>query len=117
VQPRAALQRAQRREALQRANRVRSQRAGIKRQLADGELTFAELLAEPPTAIRTATIGSVLEWVPGIGHWRAGRILAQGPGSPGVGRGVLMGHLSEASKRRILARYETYVPFRYAPAG
>jgi hypothetical protein len=110
-------QQQQRREALQRANQVRSQRAEIKRQLVDGELTFAELLASPPLAIHTATIGTVLEWVPGIGHWRAGRILAGGPGSPGVGRGVLMASLSDGSKNRILVRYETWVPFRYAPAG
>lgn len=108
---------AQRREALQRANRVRSARAEIKRQLAEGELSLGELLHEPPDAIRSATIGTVLEWVPGIGHWRAGRILASGTGSPGVGRGVQVDRLSEASKERILVRFDEWVPFRYSHIG
>lgn len=104
----------QRRDALQRANGVRTARAEIKRQLAEGEVTLRELLEDPPSPIHNAPIGAVLEWVPGIGHWRAGRILASGPGSPGVGRGIHVGHLSDASKGRILARFEEYVPFRYA---
>lgn len=109
-------QRQQRREALLRANKVRTARAEIKRQLADCEVTLAELLDDPPPAILNAPIGDVLEWAPGIGRWRSGRILAAGTGSPGVGRMVHIEHLSDASKGRILARYEEWVPFRYAPA-
>lgn len=107
----------QRRDALLRANRVRSERAEIKRRLAAGEVTLTELLDDPPPAIATATIGSVLEWVPGIGHWRAGRILAAGPGSPGVTRGVPVCKLSDTSRVRIRTRYEQWVPFRYAPTA
>lgn len=107
----------QRRDALRRANRVRSDRAAIKRQLAAGELRLDALLIEPPDAIAGATIGVVLEWVPGIGHWRAGRILATGPGSPGVNRGVPLEHLSDASKERIIARFHEWVPFRYSQIG
>lgn len=83
----------------------------------EGEVTLGELLEDPPPAIASATIGNLLEWVPGIGHWRAGRILAAGPGSPGVTRGVLVGQLSDASRRRISARYHQWVPFRYAPTA
>lgn len=107
----------QRREALRRANKVRSARAEIKRQLAAGEVTLAQLLSDPPPAIYSATIGTVLEWVPGIGHWRSGRILATGHGSPGVGRGVHVDCLSQASKDRILVRLEEWVPYRYGRIG
>src|SRR4051812_50192010 len=92
-------QQQQRREALQRANQVRSQRAEIKRQLVDGELTFAELLASPPLAIHTATIGTVLEWVPGIGHWRGGRVLGGGPRPPGGGAGGFFARPTPGGKK------------------
>lgn len=107
----------QRREALLKANTVRTSRAEIKRQLLEGELTFAELLEDPPRAVLNAQIGDVLEWLPGIGKWRTQRILAPGPGAPGVGRMVLIEHLSPATKERILSRYEEWVPYRYAPAA
>jgi hypothetical protein len=74
----------QRREALLKANGVRTARAEIKRQLAEGEITLELLLQEPPDAIHNASLGEVLEWAPGIGKWRSGRILAAGPGAPGV---------------------------------
>jgi hypothetical protein len=107
----------QRRQALRQANTVRTQRAEIKRRLAEGELTLAQLLSDPPPAVCNATIGEVLEWAPGIGEWRSKRILGGGQGSPGVGRTVHVEHLSEASKSRILARFEEWVPLRYAPCG
>jgi hypothetical protein len=86
-------------------------RAGIKRELADGACTLAELLLDPPAVILKAPIGEVLEWVPGVGPWRCGRILAAGPGSPGVGRMLHVEHLSNASKQRILTRFEMHVPY------
>jgi hypothetical protein len=104
----------QRTNALHSANRVRTRRAEIKRDLASGDLLLAELLEDPPREVLKATIGEVLEWMPGIGHWRAKRILAPGTGAPGVGRDLAIGHLSPASKRRIVMRYEEIRPWRYA---
>lgn len=105
-------QRQQRQTALTRANSVRTQRAEIKRELASGELSLAALLNDPPEVILNASIGDVLEWLPGIGRWRCQRILSPGAGSPGVGRMVAVAHLSAASKARILTRFEQHAPLR-----
>lgn len=94
----------QRGAALERANRIRTARRIIKEELAAGERELAALILQPPEAIFSAKVGDVLEWQPGIGFWRAGKILASGPGSPGVGRGVRMQALSESSRRRIVGR-------------
>jgi hypothetical protein len=103
----------QRNMALKRANKVRVARAEIKRQLGAGEITLAELLEDPPPAAAGAKIGEVLVWARGIGEYRMSRILAGGPGSPGVGPMVTIEHLSDATKERILARFEKWAPFSY----
>lgn len=105
----------QRDEALAHANKVRRARAEIKRQLGCGEVTLADLLADPPATIANAKIGDVLVWARGIGRYRASRILAGGPGSPGVGAAVQVAHLSDTTVARILARFEEWVPFNYSP--
>jgi hypothetical protein len=105
----------QRDQALARANKVRRARAEIKRQLGCGDVTLADLLADPPEPIANARIGDVLVWARGIGSYRASRILAGGPGSPGVGAAVQIAHLSDATIARILVRFEEWVPFKYAP--
>jgi hypothetical protein len=107
----------QRRDALRNANKVRVERAEVKRQLVDGELSFEALLSDPPTAVLNVPIGVVLEWAPGIGRWRSNRILASERGGPIVGRMVHLENISEATKARILARYERWVPLRYSPCG
>lgn len=102
----------QRERALQEANRVRTQRATIKRQLAAGEVDLTELVLEPPEEIYTVKIGSLLEWAPGIGPFRASKILMGGYGSPGVGRNVKVEHLSHSTRRRIVERIELTHPVR-----
>lgn len=103
----------QRRRALRSANNVRTKRAEVKIQLLEGTLSLEQLIWDPPVECEGATIGEVLTWVPGIGNWRAKRILAPGSGAPGVGRDVELVHLSPASKRRIIVRYEEIRPWRY----
>jgi hypothetical protein len=98
----------QRRNALGKANRVRSDRAEIKRQLVEGEITFDALLAHPPDAIVHATIGEVLLWAPGIGKWRKQRILGQ----VAIPHTVKIESLSERSKARLAESYEEWVPYR-----
>jgi hypothetical protein len=95
---------AQREAALAKGNRIRTARKQIKEELAAGERELAELILDPPDAILTAKVGDVLEWMPGIGYWRAGKILGPGSESPGVGRAVRVGHLSERTRDRIAAR-------------
>jgi hypothetical protein len=106
-------QRRQRSSALGKANHVRTRRAEIKRQLHAFELELEDLLNDPPPEVEKATIGEVLEWLPGIGHWRSQRILSTGYGSPGVGRMVPICNLSYASKDRIVRRYEEIRPNSY----
>lgn len=105
----------QRRHALGKANRIRSARKEIKRQLADGEVELAVLLMEPPDEILTAEVGEVLEWMPGIGRWRAGKILQNPHGGPIVGRAVRMEHLSLRTREKLCLRIEDTTPIRVEP--
>lgn len=104
---------AQRERALAEANRIRAERKKIKERLALGELELAELILDPPDEILTAEIGKVLEWAPGIGRFRAGKILSNGY-TPIVGRAVKMEHLSPSTRQRLVSRVELTTPVRVA---
>ena len=54
------VERAQRLQALERANRVRSARAQLKRRIGAGELTAAEVILSSRWEIETMPIGEVL---------------------------------------------------------
>lgn len=54
------VERAQRLQALERANRVRTARAGLKRRIAAGELTAAEVILSARWEIDTMPIAEVL---------------------------------------------------------
>jgi hypothetical protein len=62
--------------SLARANEVRVERADLKRALAGGSVTFAEVLADPPACALTAKVGDLLLSVPGIGPAKSARALA-----------------------------------------
>jgi hypothetical protein len=62
--------------SLARANEVRVERANLRRALAAGSVTFAEVLADPPACARTAKVGDLLLSVPGIGPAKSDRALA-----------------------------------------
>src|SRR5690349_14428608 len=47
-------------DALARANEVRLKRSEIKRKVAEGELTVAEVLADPPAEVETMSISELL---------------------------------------------------------
>ena len=105
--------REQRTRALDRANEVRTRRKEIKEELASRELELAELITAPPAEVESAKVGDVLEWMPGIGRTRVKKILAD----TGVGPGVLMGHLSYATRMRICSRLEIHAPVRQRWTG
>lgn len=105
---------AQRDTALAEANRIRSARKEIKQQLAHGGVELADLIMDPPDEILTAEIGDVLEWAPGIGRFRAGKILSNGHGGPIVGRAVKLEHLSTTTRQRIIGRIGLTTPVRVA---
>lgn len=103
----------QRDRALAEANRIRSARKEIKRQLAAGEIELATLLMDPPEEILTAEVGQFLEWMPGIGRWRAGKILTNPYGGGKiVGGGVRLENLSVRTRERLCARIEETHPIR-----
>ena len=67
----------QRLDALDRANRIRVQRAQLKRALKSGDATFDQVLVDPPDYVLTAKVYDMLLSVPRLGRVRAGRLLTQ----------------------------------------
>lgn len=96
---------AQRQAALRNANRVRVRRAEAKLDIKDGELDLAVLLQDPPEWMLTAKIGDVVLWEPGVGRWRAGRILT-GLATPAA----RVEKLGEPTRRRIALRLREASP-------
>jgi hypothetical protein len=89
----------QRNLALARANEVRTARATMKGRAKAGELDVCEVLMDPPSTLDTARIGDVVKWAPGIGDWRAKRILN------GLARSnAKLEHLGDATRQRIATR-------------
>jgi hypothetical protein len=75
VQSAAATSLERRRNALRRANEIRSARARLKQELRDGDASITALLAEPPEQLSTAKVVDLLMAVPKIGPVRATRLL------------------------------------------
>jgi hypothetical protein len=89
----------QRLEALQAANGVRLPRAQLHRDAREGLCDVAALIFDPPAAILSAQIGTIVEWKPGVGRWRAKQILS------GLARSeTLVDHLSASTREQIASR-------------
>ena len=67
----------QRRDALRRANEIRTKRAGLKRELGAGNVQIAALLQSPPDYLETAMVIDLLIAAPGYGHVKAAKILTR----------------------------------------
>lgn len=66
----------QRKAALEKAARVRKERADIKKKLKAGELKVGDILNRPSDEIYgKMTVKSVIESVPGVGKLRAAKIM------------------------------------------
>ena len=65
----------QRREALQRANEIRTRRASLKRELKAGRTRFHEILSDPPDYVLTAKVFDLMLAVPKYGRVKVNRIL------------------------------------------
>lgn len=87
----------QRMDALRKANEVRSQRAGLKRDLKDGKLDIVEVLQGPPEFLRTAKVFDLLLVVPKFGRVKATRVLSRCRVSPAK----TVGGLSERQRTEI----------------
>jgi hypothetical protein len=66
----------QRMDALARANRIRSERAQLKRDLRSGRLSIQALLRNPPEYIETAKVFDLMLAVPKYGRVKVNKILA-----------------------------------------
>lgn len=64
-------------DALRQANRIRTLRARLKRDLRAGKRTIAPLLEDPPTWLRSAKVWDFILTVPKVGRSRAERTFAQ----------------------------------------
>jgi hypothetical protein len=89
----------QRMEALQRANRIRSQRAQLKRDLKAGRQSIGELLLNPPEWLQTAKVFDLLLAVPKYGRVKVNKILSQCRISPSK----TLGGLSERQRNELVA--------------
>jgi hypothetical protein len=67
----------QRLDALERANKVRSRRAQLKRDLKSGRASIHTLLLEPPEYIGTAKVFDMLLAVPKYGRVKVNKVLTQ----------------------------------------
>lgn len=65
----------QRRQALMRANEIRSRRAQLKRDLKAGRVQILNLLRDPPQYLLTAKVYDMLLHVPKFGRVKANRVL------------------------------------------
>jgi hypothetical protein len=69
--------RAQRQDALGRANAVRRQRAQLKRDLTTGRCAIEGVLSDPPAFAQTAKVADLLLAVPKYGPVKVNKLLAR----------------------------------------
>lgn len=67
----------QRRDALRRANEIRTKRMTLKRDIAAGRVQVRDLLLQPPTYIETMKVWDLLLAMPKIGRVRVNKALAR----------------------------------------
>jgi hypothetical protein len=88
--------------ALQRANEVRLARAELKRRVAEGELTVAEVVLESPWEAQSMAIADLLMSQRRWGRTRCRRFLAQVP----LSETKTLGSLTERQRRAVAALLE-----------
>lgn len=88
--------------ALQRANEVRLARADLKRRVADGELTVAEVILQSPWEAQSMAIADLLMSQRRWGRTRCRRFLAQVP----LPETKTIGSLTERQRHAVAALLE-----------
>jgi hypothetical protein len=89
----------QRMDALARANRIRTKRAQLKRDLKAGRLSIHALLLNPPEYLETAKVFDMLLAVPKYGRVKVNKILAHCRISPSK----TIGGLSERQRSELVS--------------
>lgn len=87
---------AQRHEALKKANRIRTHRAGRKRELAGGRIDLLDVLEDPLFA--TAKIEKVVRTLPKVGRVKSHKALSRARISPSK----TIGGLTDRQRRELL---------------
>ena len=93
----------QRSRALAHANRVRGERARLKRALANGQRHASEVISNPPFNLMSMPVGQIVGSQRGWGPIRSRRLLQ----SAAVPEGKHVGTLTERQRRAILAMLES----------
>ena len=94
---------AQRMDALQKANVIRTERARLKRDLKAGRVNINGLLLDPPEFLQTAKVSDLLLAVPKYGRVKVNRILQQCRISPSK----TIGGLSPRQRRELVSFLRT----------
>jgi hypothetical protein len=89
--------------ALQRANEVRLARAELKRRVAEGELTVAEVVVDSPWEAESMAIADLLMSQRRWGRTRCRRLLAQVP----LSETKTIGSLTDRQRRAVAGLLET----------
>jgi len=92
----------QRREALDRANGIRSQRARLKRDLKAGRVSIHSHLLDPPEWLGTAKVADMLLAIPKYGRVKVNRALTQTRISPSK----TIGGLSPRQRTELVAHLQ-----------
>jgi hypothetical protein len=86
-------------DALERANKIRTARAQLKRDLKAGKVSIHKLLLEPPAYLETAKVFDMLLAVPKYGRVKANKVLVQCRISPSK----TIGGLSERQRTELVS--------------
>lgn len=81
--------------ALERANRIRTLRAGLKRDLAGGRVSVLDVLAAPPGWLLSARVVTVLTACPRVGRVNAMRVMSRA----GIRADCTVGELSDCQRQ------------------
>jgi hypothetical protein len=90
---------AQRMDALQEANRVRTYRAGLKDELKAGEKQLVDMLLDPPAEVETMKVFDLMLAAPKIGRVKANKVLQRARVSPSK----TIGGLSPRQRAQLVA--------------
>jgi hypothetical protein len=91
----------QRMDALSEANRVRTKRAQLKKDLRGGRSNINALLLSPPDYIMSAKVSDMLLAVPKYGHVKVNKILGQCRISPSK----TIGGLSQRQRAELVSHF------------
>jgi hypothetical protein len=86
-------------DALERANKIRTARAQLKRDLKAGKVSIHKLLLDPPSYLETAKVFDMLLAVPKYGRVKANKVLVQCRISPSK----TIGGLSERQRTELVS--------------